>query len=90
LGGDGANHLNRAEDCISFNDVSPRYIGANATEVNNTWTLGISDPDFSDAATYDFSLAPTSSAIAAGISGGNLGASEVALNIAKEWFDTMT
>lgn len=90
LGGDGANHLNRAEDCISFNDVSPRYIGANATESNNTWNLSITNPDFSDAATYDFSLAPTSSAIAAGISGGNLGASEVALNIAKEWFDTMT
>lgn len=51
----------------------------------NTWNLGITNPNFADTANFDWSLDTGSSAIAAGISGGNLGASSIALEIAKEW-----
>lgn len=56
----------------------------------NTWNLGITNPQFADPAAYDWSLLPGSPAIGAGTSGGNLGASEIALAIAKEWIPRVT
>lgn len=51
----------------------------------NSWNLGITDPLFGDPSSYDRSLLAGSDALGAGISGGNLGASDVALAIAKEY-----
>lgn len=51
----------------------------------NTWNLGITNASFADAGGGDYSLAEGSACIGAGISGGNLGASEIALAIAMEW-----
>lgn len=89
IGGSNANQRNRAEDCISFNNNVNRYIDSFATEVRNTWNLGILNPVFSNTSTYDFSLAQASPCIGAGLGGGNLGASTVALSLAKEYFLTI-
>ena len=51
----------------------------------NTWNLSITNPQFADANGYDFSLASGSACIDAAHDGGNIGASTLALNIAKEW-----
>lgn len=51
----------------------------------NTWNLGITDPQFANTTLHDYSLAAGSPAISAGISGGNIGASDIALAIYKEW-----
>jgi hypothetical protein len=91
--GDDTGMTGTATDCISLNNTGTGnqgatysvYAGTYYTTTYCNWDLSISDPSFYDTANYDWSLAAGSSAIGAGISGGNLGASDVALKIAKEW-----
>lgn len=83
------------EDTVVWGYPSSRYIGngINVTRRNNNWTspLGSStspaNPMFADTANWDFSLLEGSSSIGAGYTGGNLGASTIALEIAKEWLN---
>lgn len=75
-------------DCIEFNSgngSSPGMSAAYVTATFNSWNLGISNPLFADAANHDYSLAVGSDAIGASSTGGNLGASTVALELAKYW-----
>lgn len=52
---------------------------------NPDFPLNLAEIGFSNTGLFDWSLGSWSKAIGAGVSGGNLGASDVALAIAKEW-----
>ena len=52
---------------------------------HNTWNLNITQPQFANPSAHDYSLASGSPCIGAAHDGGNLGASTIALEIAKEW-----
>lgn len=65
---------------INFLGGSP-----NPTYVRNTWDLGIASAGFADVADFDWSLAAGSACIGAGEAGENLGASTIALELAKRW-----
>lgn len=73
------------EDNISYDNGTVHYQGGNVVYRNNTWNLGISNPMFAAVGSFDYSLAGGSPCRSAGYAGGNLGASEVALALAKEW-----
>jgi hypothetical protein len=100
IGGDQLTHRNLWRDGIAFGNTSIGYIGDEALEVRTTRTLSIADPEFASVLAKDYSLANTSTCIGVAILEGignsleaqpttgtadNLGASEVALEIAKEW-----
>lgn len=53
----------------------------------NTWNLGITNPQFADPANGDFSLLNGSPAIGVAPGGGNLGASTIALELLKKWWN---
>jgi len=86
-----AGNVTHLENNISYqnqsNYTSP---GASTTSTNNSWELGISNPLFSDPSAGDYSLAAGSPAIGVGTSGKNLGASTVALELTKLWFNRDT
>lgn len=81
----GSSSTTVAQDNIAFDNTANYTDFGPVSDTFNTWNLGITDPDFADAAGGDYSLAGTSDAIDAGISGGNLGASVTALELAKYW-----
>jgi hypothetical protein len=91
--GDNSGMTGTANDCISLNNTASGnqgatysvYAGSFYNHSFNNWNLGISAPAFASPAAFDWSLGAGSPAIGAGIAGGNLGASDVALEIAKEW-----
>jgi len=56
---------------------------------NNSWNLGITDPLFADVPNHDYSLGVGSPAIGAGVEGDNIGASTVALELAKVFYPTV-
>jgi hypothetical protein len=100
VGGDQSTHKNLLRDSVAFGNTGFGYVGANALELRTTNTLSITDPDFAGAASGDYSLAATSDCLGEGVkesignslatqpttgTADNLGASEVALEIAKEW-----
>ena len=72
---------NVAHDNAADHVSDPQYVDS----AFNTWDLSIANPAFADVSAHDYSLASGSACIGAGEAGGNLGASEVALKIAKEW-----
>ncbi len=82
-----------SRDCISLLNAAAGnqgatysvYAGSFYNHAFGNWNLGISAPAFADPVTNDWSLASGSPAIGAGVSGGNLGASTIALEIAREW-----
>ena len=84
-GGDVSSQPNVLRDAIMSGNGTPRYVGSFATESRTTSTLSISDPLFADVGAFDWSLATGSAAIGAGLGADNLGASAVALRIAKAW-----
>lgn len=57
------------------------------TQNNNTWNLSISNASFAAIASGDWSLGSGSSCIGVGTSGANLGASTVALELLKKWWN---
>lgn len=69
---------------ISFGDVNIKSDSSIAGTFN-TWTIPVADPLFANAGAFDYSLGAGSSAIGAADDAGNLGASEVALEVAKRW-----
>jgi hypothetical protein len=74
-----------ARNNIAYNNTKNNNSGGALDDSSNTWNLGITNPDFADPAHADYSLAAGSPCIGAGTNGGNLGASTVALEIAKRW-----
>ena len=84
-GGDQTNHKNVFRDSIANGNGSVGYVGPNATEARTSRTLSISNPLFAATGSWDYSLASGSAAIGVGLGGDNLGASAIALEIAKEW-----
>ena len=84
-GGDVSSQPNVLRDAIMNGNATARYVGSFATESRTTSTLSISDPQFAAPGSWDYSLAVGSACIGAGLGGDNLGASELALEIAKEW-----
>ena len=85
LNGDVETQRHQAYGNIAFGNATAYYAGPFVTHEANTWNLGIEDPGFADPELFDWSLGPGSRAIGAGHDGGNLGASDVALRIAKQW-----
>lgn len=84
--GDNAAEDGVANDNIALsNSGGNEYVGSFVTDSFNTWNLSITNASFADAAGGDYSLGTGSACIGAGISGGNLGASDVALEVALEW-----
>lgn len=73
-------------DNISLNNGTA-WSGTNGTY--NSWNLSVTpgNVSFASPSTGDFSLMPGSSALGAGSEGDNLGASTVALEILKKWWD---
>lgn len=72
---------------LSIGNGSTHYTGSGGTVQNNSWQLGVTDPSFGSPSTGDYSLLSASSAIGAGVGGTNLGASTVALELAKTWLN---
>jgi hypothetical protein len=72
-------------DMISLENTYTQSVSG--TNTNNTWNLSITDAEWESPGPlrWDYSLDATSPCIGAGVSGGNLGASDVALELAKEW-----
>lgn len=79
----GASSVTRSN--LSFLDGSAFYPGSGGTVTNNSWQLGVSNPVFGDVSSHDYSLLVGSPAIGSGYQGSNLGASVVALLLAKKW-----
>lgn len=81
------NHVH-VENNINWGNVfSGVSLGTSATSTNNSWNLGVTNPMFGDVSEGDYSLLSGSSAIGAGTGGKNLGASVVALELAKKWLN---
>lgn len=80
----GQDPASIVNDNIALTNATDRD-GSGVSGSYNTWNLGITDAQFADVANYDWSLDTGSPCIGAGISGGNLGASEEALILAKTW-----
>lgn len=57
------------------------------TQQNNTWNLSILNAGFASTSIGDLSLGTGSSCIGAGVGGVNLGASTVALELLKKWWN---
>lgn len=77
-----------ARDNINNNNGNNNiHAGSGGTQSNNTWNQSITNPQFADVANHDYSLLPGSPAIGSGVSGGNLGASTIALENAKIWLN---
>lgn len=74
-------------DCIALGNPTNFTDDGSTTDTYNTWNLSITDAGWASPGTpdWDYSLDTGSACIGAGVSGGNLGASDVALRIAKEW-----
>lgn len=72
---------------ISYSDGSSHYPESGGIVSFNTWQLGITDPDFADVDEHDYSLSEESPAKGVGLGGENLGASTIALEIAKKWLN---
>ncbi len=85
LNGDVETQRHQAYGNIAFGNPTAYYAGPFVTHESNTWNLGIDDPGFADPELFDWSLGPGSRAVGAGHDGGNLGASDVALRLAKHW-----
>jgi hypothetical protein len=86
VGVNGPTGTTVVRDMISLaNDAPNSNIGGTAS--NNTWNLGITNAGWESPGTpdWDYSLSDTSGCLGVGVSGGNLGASTVALALAKEW-----
>lgn len=56
-------------------------------QTNNTWNLAVTDASFAAVASGDWSLGSGSACIGAGSGGANLGASDVALELLKKWWN---
>lgn len=85
---DDENH--QFEDNLSYDNVQNLLSGSPATERANSWNQGNPNPLFADPSAFDWSLLPGSPAIGAGFSGGNLGASDVALARMKAFLARVT
>lgn len=83
--GDDAAEDNTFTGIISLGNTYTHYAGTYTTHTYNTWNLSITDASFSDTANYDWSLGTGSDCIGAGPTSNNIGASDVALLLAKEW-----
>lgn len=83
--GDNAAEDGLVRNNIALNNGTNRYVGANPTQVNNTWNLGINNAGFYNTSNYDFSLTSGSPCVGAAHDGGNLGASEAALRVLITW-----
>lgn len=72
-------------DNIGFDNGTDYIEYAAIPDSFNTWNLGITDPLFEDPLNDDYSLSASSPCIGASSVGGNLGASDVAYALYKEW-----
>lgn len=73
------------KDCIAYGGASGVWTGGSIVATYDTWTLGISNPLFANAAGGDYSLTASSPCIGVGSTGGDLGATDVALQLWKDW-----
>ena len=72
-------------DNISLGNGSNYTEYASIPDSYNTWNLGITNAGFENTGDRNYSLAAGSACLGAGVSGGNLGASDIAIAIAHEW-----
>lgn len=87
-GGTGVSYgtASTTRNNISYQNGSS-HGGSGGTVTNNSWQVGVSNPQFADIGNHDYSLASNSGGIGTGYGGENLGASEEALRIAKIWLN---
>lgn len=85
----GIDAGNKAGTSVTYNigyaNGTANYAGVSGS--NNTWNLGISNPQFVDASNGDFAVQPGSPAKGAGENGADLGASAAAIALCKKWWN---
>lgn len=82
-----SSYHNLVRDSIERGCVNDYYGGAYNDHDHNTFDIPIAAPAFADEAGFDFSLDAGNPCIGADSVGGNLGASDVALLLAKKWMN---
>lgn len=81
-------HITGSGHPVNNNISDNRVYTAGASGSNNSWQASNFSTGFASPSQRDYSLMPGSSGIGTGTSGTNMGASTIALQIAKDWLST--